>query len=85
MLGFRYSLRAFSCSPWEGRSQSRDKSHEDGSQPALNGDTVGGRGSFKGRPGDIVLPDPQRRKEFAGGCQKVSGAGERRGPLFTGL
>lgn len=51
----------------------------------LNGNTVGGSGSFKAWPGHIVLPDRQRRMEFAGGCQKVSILCERLKPLFTGL
>ena len=51
----------------------------------LNGNTVGGSGSFKAWPGHIVLPDRWRRMEFAGGCQKVSILCERPGPLFTGL
>lgn len=51
----------------------------------LNGNTVGGSGSFKARPGYIVLPDRRRRMEFAGGCQKVSILYERLSPLFTAL
>lgn len=51
----------------------------------LNGNTVGGSGSFKARPGHIVLPDRRRRMEFAGGCQKVSILCERPDPLFTAL
>ncbi|CAB1443870.1 unnamed protein product [Pleuronectes platessa] len=51
----------------------------------LNGNTVGGSASFKARPGHIVLPDRQRRMEFAGGCQKVSSPCERTDPLFTAL
>lgn len=51
----------------------------------LNGNTVGGSGSFKAWPGYIVLPDRQRRMEFAGGCQKVSILCERLNPLFTAL
>lgn len=51
----------------------------------LNGNTVGGSGSFKAWPGYIVLPDRQRRMEFAGGCQKVSILCERLKPLFTAL
>lgn len=51
----------------------------------LNGNTVGGSASFKARPGHIVLPDRQRRMEFAGGCQKVSSLCERTNPLFTAL
>lgn len=51
----------------------------------LNGNTVGGSGSFKARPGHIVLPDRWRRMEFAGGCQKVSILCERLDPLFTAL
>lgn len=51
----------------------------------LNGNTVGGSASFKARPGHIVLPDQQRRMEFAGGCQKVSSLCERTDPLFTAL
>lgn len=68
-----------------GRSQRQDNGQKDGSQPALNGNTVGGSGSFKARPGYIVLPDRQRRIEFAGGCQKVSILCERLSPLFTAL
>lgn len=52
---------------------------------ALNGNTVGGSGSFKAWLGYIVLPDRQRRMEFAGGCQKVSILSERLNPLFTAL
>lgn len=51
----------------------------------LNGNTVGGSGSFKARPGHIVLPDRRRRMEFAGGCQKVSIVCERLKSLFTAL
>lgn len=51
----------------------------------LNGNTVGGSGSFKAWPEHIVLPDRQRRMEFAGGCQKVSSLCERTSPLFTAL
>lgn len=51
----------------------------------LNGNTVGGSGSFKAWPGHIVLPDRQRRMEFAGGCQKVSILCEGLKPLFTAL
>lgn len=51
----------------------------------LNGNTVGGSGSFKAGPGYIVLPDRRRRMEFAGGCQKVSILCERLNPLFTAL
>lgn len=51
----------------------------------LNGNTVGGSASFKARPGHIVLPDRQRRMEFAGGCQKVSSLCERTNLLFTAL
>lgn len=51
----------------------------------LNGNTVGGRASFKARPGHIVLPDRQSRMEFAGGCQKVSSHCEKTDPLFTAL
>lgn len=51
----------------------------------LNGNTVGGSGSFKAWPSYIVLPDRQRRKEFAGGCQKVSISCEKLNPLFTAL
>lgn len=79
------AFRSFSCFASGGRSQSRDKSQKDGSQPALNGSTVGGGVSFKALPGHIVPPDRLRRMEFAGGCQKVSSPRERSDPLFTGL
>lgn len=51
----------------------------------VNGNTVGGRTSFKDQPGHIVLPDQQRIMEFAGGCQKVSSLCERTNPLFIAL
>lgn len=50
----------------------------------LNSHTVGGNTSFKRLRSHIVLLDRHGRIEFAGGCQKVSGPGEKNRTSFTG-
>lgn len=50
----------------------------------LNSHTVGGSTSFKQLHSHIVLLDRHGRIEFAGGCQKVSGSGEKSRTSFTG-
>lgn len=50
----------------------------------LNSHTVGGSTSFKRLHSHIVLLDRHGRIEFAGGCQKVSGPGEKSRTSFTG-
>lgn len=51
---------------------------------SLNSHTVGGSTSFKRLHSRIVLLDRHGRIEFAGGCQKVRGFGEKSRTSFTG-